>query len=160
MTDALVSGYIRILVAVAMQHLSNLMAKSSMWAFSFAYDMSTHICISFMDQRLRLAVNGLLVNLHLLAIPMFYRHTAVNQFNPITKVMDAMNSNWRDKLIGHSWDGENTMTGCSGGVITLLEKQATNGVLRVRCPAHQIDLVIMEVLAMIEDGLFVEGINR
>lgn len=108
--------------------------------------------ISFMDQRLRLAVDGLLVNLHLLAIPMFDRHTAVNRVNLITKVMDVINSGWRDKLIRLSSDGENTMTGCRGGVITLLEQQVTNDILRVWCPAHQMDLVMKAAFARIDNG--------
>ena len=63
---------------------------------------------------------------------MFDRHTAINQVNSITKVMDVINFGYCDKLIGLSSDGENTMTGCRGGVTTLLNQQATNGVLRTR----------------------------
>ena len=103
-----------------------------MWAFSYACDTSTHMGVSFIDQLLRLAVDGLLVDLHLLAIPMFDRHTTLNQFNLITKFMDVINSGWRNNLISLSSDGESTMTSCRGGVITLLEKQTTNSVLRTR----------------------------
>ena len=63
-TDALVSGYVRILVAVVIQHPSDLMSNPSMWAFSFACDTRTHMGISCMgNQRLRLVVDGLLVEL-------------------------------------------------------------------------------------------------
>ena len=49
----------------------------------------TQISISFMNQRLCLAVDSFLDNLHLLAIPMFNQDTAVNQVYLITKVMDV-----------------------------------------------------------------------
>ena len=92
---------------------------------------------------------------------MFDRHTAINQVNSITKVMDVINFGYCDKLIGLSSDGENTMTGCRGGVITLLEQQATNSVImHVWCPEHKMDLFMKAGLAMIDDGQFVEGTNR
>uniref|UniRef100_M4C4I2 Uncharacterized protein n=1 Tax=Hyaloperonospora arabidopsidis (strain Emoy2) TaxID=559515 RepID=M4C4I2_HYAAE len=91
---------------------------------------------------------------------MFDRHTTLNQFNLITKFMDVINSGWRNNLISLSSDGESTMTSCRSGVITLLEKQTTNGVLRVWCPAHQIAIVMKAGLSMVDDGLFVEGTNR
>ncbi|KAE8966950.1 hypothetical protein PF005_g28659, partial [Phytophthora fragariae] len=156
MTDAMTGTYARILVAYSFQRISNLIADPNMWGFAFACDITTHTDRSFIDQRVRVAVDSVLVNLHLLAIPMFDRHTAVVQVRLIVRVLDILSANWRDKLIGISSDGENTMTGRHGGVVTLLEKEATHSVLRVWCAAHQMDLVMKAGFAIFGSGDFVK----
>lgn len=156
MTDNLASTYARILVAASFQRIGDLLAEPRVWAFASASDVTTHTDRSFMDQRVRLAVNVVLVKLHLLAIPMFDRHTAVVQRNLIVAVLDILFESWRDKLIGIASDGENTMTSRHGGVVTLLEKEATHNVLRVWCAAHQLDLVLKAGFALISDGEFVK----
>jgi hypothetical protein len=57
---------------------------------SLAGDESTHRDQSFFDLRLRVCYRGNLVNLHLVALPMFERHSAMNIFNLIAKFMDAL----------------------------------------------------------------------
>ncbi len=52
------------------------------------------------------------------------------------------------------YDGENTMIGHHGGLVTLLEKEATNNILRVWCAPHQMDIVIKKVTKAMMDGLF------
>ncbi|KAE9339884.1 hypothetical protein PF008_g11365 [Phytophthora fragariae] len=156
MTDAMTGTYARILVAYSFQRISNLIADPNMWGFAFACDITTHTDRSFIDQRVRVAVDSVLVNLHLLAIPMFDRHTAVVQVRLIVRVLDILSANWRDKLIGISSDGENTMTGRHGGVVTLLEKETTHSVLRVWCAAHQMDLVMKAGFAIFGSGDFVK----
>jgi hypothetical protein len=51
-------------------------------------------------------------------------------------------------------DAENTMTGRHGGLVTLLEKEVTNNILRVWCTSHQMDIVIKKVTKVMMDGLF------
>ncbi|KAE9358108.1 hypothetical protein PR003_g1452 [Phytophthora rubi] len=90
MTDAMAGTYARILVAYSFQRISNLIADPNMWGFAFACDITTHTDRSFIDQPVRVAVDGVLVNLHLLAIPMFDRHTAVVQVRLIVRVLDIL----------------------------------------------------------------------
>jgi hypothetical protein len=59
---------------------------------------------------MRICLKGQLLNLHLVAIPMFDRHTALSIFNKFFKFLDALYSKWCSKLIGMSSDGENTVT--------------------------------------------------
>ncbi|CAK9872571.1 unnamed protein product [Sphagnum jensenii] len=87
---------------------------------SLVGDGSTHRGQSFFDLCVHACYRGELVNLHLVAIPMFDHHSAVNIFNLIVKFMDALYNKWRAKLIGVSTDGENTMTGRHAGVVTRL----------------------------------------
>jgi hypothetical protein len=112
---------------------------------SLAGDGSTHRGQLFFDLRVRIYFRGRLLNLHLVAIPMFDRHTAGNIFNMLVKFLDALYGKWRGKLIGMSSDGENTMTGRHTGLITHMIACAENPVLRIWCALHQIDLVVKSV---------------
>jgi hypothetical protein len=83
-------------------------------------------------------------NIHLVIVPFFERHTA-NYVKLLATILDAMYTGWRDKLISVSSDGENTVTGRHGDVVNLLEQQCNNRMLRIWCPAHQLDLVVKRV---------------
>jgi hypothetical protein len=64
--------------------------------------------------------NGVLYNIHWVIVPFFERHTAINYVKLIETILDALHIGWRDKVISASSNGENTMTGRHGGVVTLL----------------------------------------
>ncbi|KAH9245472.1 hypothetical protein BASA81_017039 [Batrachochytrium salamandrivorans] len=86
--------------------------------------------------RICVCVHGVLYNLHLVLVPFFKRHTAQNYVKLIKVLLDSLSPIWRDKVILISSDGENTMTGHHGGVVTLLEQECLNPVLRIMvCPA-------------------------
>lgn len=59
---------------------------------------------------MRACYYGDLTNLHLVAIPMFERHTVENMFNMVIKFLDALYGQWCNKLIGVLSNGENMMT--------------------------------------------------
>ena len=154
LNDHMVGQFARIIVGAALQDFGNLLSIERIWAFALAFDSSTHQATSFFDIRIRLPIRGNVYNLHLVAVPNFDRHTAVNTAALIYTIMDSIFSEWRTKLIGVSTDGENTMTGRHGGVVTLLERQATNKIVRVWCPIHQADLVVKKCINLLGDGLF------
>jgi hypothetical protein len=132
--DHNVGQYVRALVATNLNKIADLLLHSLVWAFSIAGDGNTHRNSSFFDLRICICVNGILSNLHLVAIPMFERHNAKNIFNLIVRFLDALNSAtmiWRAKLMSVSTDGKNRMTGCHRGVVTLLEQAAEFPVLRI-----------------------------
>ncbi len=154
--DLIVGQFVRALVASNLQRISDLLSHRSAWAFSFAGDGSTHRGQSFFDMRVRFCHQGFLANLHLVAIPMFDRHSALIIFTVICKFLDALYPEWRAKLISVSSDGENTMTGRHSGVVTRLCAAAENDVLRIWCPPHQIDLVMKRAAEGIFDGEWVK----
>ena len=96
------------------------------------------------DQRIRVCVKDTLYNLHLVLVPFYERHTAVNYVALITTFLATLCPPWRGKLLSISSDGENTMTGRLGCVVTLLERECSNKVLRIWCVAHQLDIVVKE----------------
>ncbi|CAM6011352.1 unnamed protein product [Sphagnum balticum] len=87
-------------------------------------------------------------------VPFYRRHTVVNILALIVKILDVLFSMWHDKLISISSDGENNMIGRHGGLVTLLEKEATNNIMCVCCVSHQMDIVIKKVTKVMMDGLF------
>jgi hypothetical protein len=77
-SDHMVEKNVRVLWAVAVQLVSNVLCNTSVRAFSLAGDASTHEGTPLLDQRTRVCFNGVLMNLHLVLVPFFQRHTAVN----------------------------------------------------------------------------------
>jgi hypothetical protein len=86
---------------------------------------------------------------------MFERHIAANMFALSVKVLDVVCPFWRDKL-----DGANVMTGRLGGMVTLLEKEASFMVHRMWCLLHQIDLIANDCLSSLFAGEFMTLVNK
>jgi hypothetical protein len=98
---------------------------------SLASDESAHYDQSFFDLHVRVSYRGELINLRLVTMPMFERHSAINIFNLIAKFMDALYMKWRAKLIDMSTNGENTMMGRHASIVTRLVDCFDNDVLRI-----------------------------
>jgi hypothetical protein len=127
----MVGQFVRIIVGVSLQIISKVLSSPSVWAFSLAGDTSNHFGVSLFDERIRVCVDGVLCSLHLVIVPFFERHTAISYVKLIETILDAICTGWRDKLIFVSSDGENTMTGRHSDVVTLLEQQCKNKMLRI-----------------------------
>jgi hypothetical protein len=153
LNDCIIGQYTRVLVAIALQQIGLILDDESVWAMSLAGDRNTHRDQSFFDLRLHVYYHNDLVNLHLVALPMFERYSAMNIFNLITKFMDALYSKWRSKLIGVSINGENTMTGRHAGVLTHVIACADKNVLRIWCTPHQINIVVKATVKAIDNGV-------
>ena len=152
--DHMVSQFARVIVAVTLQMISDILSDPAVWAFSLAADSSTHLGVPYLDQRVRVCIKGTVHNMHLALVPFFERHTSQNYVKLITTLLDTLCPPWRTKLISISSDGENTMTGRLGGVVTLLERQCSNPVLRIWCVAHQLDIVVKDVMRGVENEVF------
>jgi hypothetical protein len=93
-----------------------------------------------------------LLNLHLIAIPQFDRHIALNTFNMLAKFLDALYGLWCCKLINVGTDGEPTMVGRLNGLVTRMAREAEHHVLRIWCPSHWMDVVVKDDVEMLYDG--------
>lgn len=142
-SDATISKYARYACAINLQKISEVLADA--WTFAIALDMSTHMSTSYLDIRIRLHLNrsGIL-NWHILAVPIYERHTAEAIFEALVKLLDVLCPDWRAVIVGISTDGERKMTGRTNGVATLVAKVAKPGFIRVWCGAHQLDLVLQD----------------
>ena len=122
--DTDVANYARTVCAINLQAITLILSNESIWAFSLANDASTHYGKSYLDNRIRFHLKGVLYNIHILAIPMFDQHTGENMFNLVNKFLNIICLNWRAKLIGVGSDGANSMTGHLKCVVTCLEQEA------------------------------------
>jgi hypothetical protein len=129
LNDRIVGQYTRVLVTVALQQIVDILDDESVWALSLVGDGSAHHGQSFFNMRVCVCYHGKLVNLHLVTMPLFERHSTINIFNLIAKFMDALYIKWHAKLISVSTDGENSMTDRHAGVVTRLVNCADNDVL-------------------------------
>jgi hypothetical protein len=156
LNGCIVDQYTCVLVVVALQQITGILDDESIWAMSLAGDRSAHCGQLFFDMRVRVCYRGELVNLHLVAMPMFERHSVVNIFNVIAKFMDVLYIKWRAKLIGVSTNNKNTITGHQADVVTRLVDCADNDVLCIWCAPHQIDIVVKAAVEGIDNGVWVK----
>jgi hypothetical protein len=157
--DTGIANNARVLCGINLHMISQILNSSRTWAFSLANDGSTHYGRSYFDNRIRIHHHGDIFNVHMLAIPMFERHTADNMYNLISRVLDIICPMWRSKILGIGSDGAPTMTGCIQGVVTQLEQQAEHPIYRIWCGLHQLDLVMKGAYEELLDGGFVKTIN-
>ncbi len=134
--------------------MSTIMNQKHVWAFSLAVDANSHMGVSLFDQRIWICVEGVLYNLHMVLVPFFERHLAVNYVKLIKTMFDTLCPDWRSKLISINSDGEKTMTGRHGGIVTLLVKECNNPVLRIWCVPHQLDIVVKNATQDVLDQAF------
>ncbi|ETN13044.1 hypothetical protein PPTG_07990 [Phytophthora nicotianae INRA-310] len=116
--------------------------------------MSTYLSISYLDVRIRVYYNEIILNLHLLAIPMHEGHTGEAMFDAVVPVLDVRCPNWRDVMLGITTDGERKMTGVNKGLATRFQKVCRSGFMRVWCGLHQLDLALQNTFKAAMKGRF------
>ena len=129
---------------------------STRWAFSIAFDPATHKAIGYLDVRIRFEFAGVMFDFHLMAIPLKGTHTGLNMYEHIVKVIEIICPEWKQKLIGASTDGANSMTGRIQGTITRLLADVESGKYRIWCALHQVDLTMQEGYEIVGDGRFIK----
>ena len=109
---------------------------------------------ALLDNRIRFHQEGVLYNIHALAIPMFERHTDELMLKLITDFFDVVCPLWRAKLVSVSTDGASSMTGSSQDVVTRLEKETQHKMYPIWYGIHQLDLVMKHAYRDVMDGEF------
>ncbi len=88
--DLIIDQFVRVVVTIALHNIFDIINNESVWAISLVGDSNTHHGKSFIDLRMCAYYCSDLINLHLVVIPMFERHTAENMFNMVVKVFDTL----------------------------------------------------------------------
>jgi hypothetical protein len=76
--DHNVDQYVRVLVATNLNKIMDLLLHPLVWVFSVTRDGNMHHSNLFFNMRIRICVDSVMSNLHLVAIPMFKGHTIRN----------------------------------------------------------------------------------
>jgi hypothetical protein len=142
LNDTIIGQYVRILVDHTLQVINNILANDDVWPFAISFDGSQHRGRTFFDVRIRVGMNGVLHNLHLIAMPHFDHHTAANQEAMLVKLLGALFARWMRKLIGVTTNGEKTNMGHVNGVQVRMVRCAEFKVVQIWCVPHQLDLVV------------------
>jgi len=138
------SNYARVVCAHSLQIISDVIAK--MWCFSIALDGSTHQGMSYLDTQIRFFWEGSIHNFHLMAIPLFEKHTGENMFSVLERFFDAVfTESWRSQCISISSDGARNMMGHVRGLVMRISSECSPGLIRIWCGLHQLDLVMQSV---------------
>ena len=136
-----VTSYVRVMVAISLQNIKDQLERS--WCYSVAFDGSTHQSTSYFDIRLRVFVDGEIKNVHLIALPMFERHTGAYMYELFKTFFDVLDESWTTKVIGVTTDGAANMTGCHRGIVTMIQNAALyKGFYCIWCALHQLDIVV------------------
>jgi hypothetical protein len=61
-------------------------------------------------------------------------------FNEISRLLEALCENWREKVLSINMDGDRSMVGSVRGLAARMENVAKPGYLSVWCRLHQVDL--------------------
>jgi hypothetical protein len=127
LTRQTASIYCKLVAVCGLEALRNVLRRS--WGFAIAADGSAHVHgTAYFSIRLRLISienkirKSTLHNVHLVAPPMTTSHTGQNMFEMTSCALDALDSEWRSKLIGCTSDGAANMTGVHIGWQSLVEK--------------------------------------
>jgi hypothetical protein len=156
LNDTIVGQYVRILVGHTLQVINNILASDDVWAFAISFYGSQHRDTTFFDVRIRVGVNGVLHNLHLIAMPHFDRHMAANQEAMLVKLLGALFVGWTRKLIGVTTDGEKTNMGHVNSVQVRMVRCAEFKVLQICCALHQLDLVVHVAIDEVDGGTWLK----
>ncbi|KAI9909924.1 hypothetical protein PsorP6_010190 [Peronosclerospora sorghi] len=105
-SDAQVSIFSRILVAVNLTILNEIFGSLEVLGFSISLGFSTHRGVSYLAIRIRFHYKNILHNIHVAALPMSERHTAVNIYDHTVKVFNVLCPSWRKKVLGIASDAQ------------------------------------------------------
>lgn len=146
--ENMVSQYIQALVDVNLQQFSQLLCDKNRWAYPIAFDAATNHGNSYIDVRVSLCVSGKVHNLHVLAISFHDSHNGEAMFSVIQYMLQALiGDNWCKRLISAATDGAASMVGKYQGAVTRFRSGASGGFYRIWFAAHQLDIVIQDVVS-------------
>jgi hypothetical protein len=143
-----ISNFVRVIYIVNLQQIVDLLHRS--WAFSLALDSTTHQSTSFLNLCFRVFIPNYhsIVILHGCALPMFDRHTGDIMSTMVNKFLTMLCLDWTIRLLGLTSDEARNMTGRVAGVVTRLDTTMHSdcSLIRIWCGAHQLDLVMEEIM--------------
>ena len=145
------------MAAVNLQRIDDTLRR--MWAFSIAMDSATHQSTSYIYLRVRVCLPHCksVENFHLMALPMHDRHTGAVMYEMVVKFLDIVDPDWLVQLLSISSDGARNMTGSRKGIVTRMCKAALEWVYWIWCRAHQLDILLQNVLSdVLKDSFYLK----
>ena len=151
-------AYICTLLAISLQDIKDLLSRT--WCYSVAFDGSTYQHTSYLDIRIRVYNNGDIRNIHIVALPMFERHTGEYMYELFENLFNILDPLWKTKLVGVTTDGAANMTGRHRGVVTKIQNSVLpEGFYCIWCALHQLDIVVQQCVTKYFNDDFYSGLT-
>ena len=96
----------------------------------------------------------IIVNVHLLAILVYKRHTVASNFDIAAEALDVLFLSWKDSIIGISSDGERKRTSRIEGITTQFQSVSKPAFIRIWYGAHQLDIVLQSAYSKLGNKAF------
>ena len=128
--------------------------KPSVWDFLIALNISTHQIDSYLYIRINICWQRDILNLHLVSITLFDRHTGENMLNVSAIFFYCICLEWQNIIVGIATDGTRSMTGCIQGLTTRCEKGLLPGLMWFWCGVHHPDLLLRDFFKTLLDENF------
>jgi hypothetical protein len=123
-----------------------------------AIDCARYHTTSYMDIRVRLFRNDAIVDLHLLAPPMFERHSGEYIFDLFGRLLSVLDPAWRQNCWrNRRWCCEHA--GSDRGAVSRIEREGRQGFYRAWCGLHQLDIVVQRAVSKLYDDKFYEQLT-
>ena len=137
------------ILATSLSLISILLTNS--WTYAIAVDVSKQGRRYYFDVRARLPPPNYrrIINLHLYALPLRIAHTGINMKNTLVKALAILDPNF-SRCVGITSDGATSNLGKNNGLVALLEPLMKPGFVKLWCGAHQLDLVICELVDILK----------
>ena len=74
-------------------------------------------------------------------------------FELLSKFLNVLDENWKDKIIGATSDGAANMTGKNEGTVFYIQKVVKPGFFQFWCGLHQLDVVVQKLLMLHYDKI-------
>ncbi len=157
-----INNFVQVVCVVNLQQIVDLLRRS--WAFSLALDSATHQNTSFLDLRFQVFIPNYhsIINLHGCALPMFDRHTRDIMSTMVSKFLTVLCLDWTIRLLGLMSNKARNMTGRIASVVTCLNvvMHSDCSLIRIWCGAHQLDLVMEDIISNVIKERFFSIMTR
>lgn len=127
-------------IAVFLQNLAEILNK--VWAVSIVSGCLKQQDRSYLDVIIIFYWTGCLSNFYMISLQMLNRHSGAKMMSFLTKFFGALYEHWKYLIVRISTDGDRSMTGWIGDVVTRILTLLPPGATRVWCGLHQRDLVM------------------
>lgn len=156
-SEAKVSAYIRCVIAFNLQALTDLLRST--WAFSLCLERAQYSSNWYTDVSVRFCVIDDIHKYHLISYPNSDQCNMDSIYKSLSRVLEVLCSNWRDKLIGLSIDGSELAHSALVGIVDRIRVDSTTNLIRTWSGAYQLDRIMKSVYRSALDESFYDTLS-
>ncbi|RLN26610.1 hypothetical protein BBJ28_00017547 [Nothophytophthora sp. Chile5] len=155
-TEKQVAVLCRVACSVNLQRIKDLLASGGVWAFAVALENGKNAGSPYLDVRLRFEQDGVLHNVHLIAIAIQEMEMDQQSDELVVRCLDVVAPEWKTQLIGVCCpDGSlNSMPQCVREIMDGLAQDCIAPVFYDSNAGQQLDRAVQKACGVVFDELF------